>query len=154
MVAVRAKTRIVFNKAELDAVMNGAVKRDLSTRTRRVATQARRLAPRGRSTRAGHTPGRLRRAIKWDVDGERGRWVGRVYVDDSIARSPEGFAYGLAVHEGTGVYGPYRRVIRPTSATFMVWHSESTGRLIRRRTVRGQRPQRFLKNALPVAARD
>ncbi len=47
---------------------------------------------------------------------------------------------------GTGIYGPTRRVIRPSNGEFL-WF-EVNGQLIRTRTVKGQRGKRFIRSAI------
>lgn len=52
----------------------------------------------------------------------------------------------LWADRGTGIYGPNRRVIRPTNGEFL-WF-EVNGQLIRTRTVKGQRGKRFIRSAI------
>lgn len=47
--------------------------------------------------------------------------------------------------KGTGIYGPKGAIIRPTSSRFMVFLID--GRKFVRSTVRGQRPQHFVRDA-------
>ncbi len=52
----------------------------------------------------------------------------------------------LWADRGTGIYGPTRRVIRPTNGEFMYF--EVNGQLIRTRTVKGQKAKRFIRSAV------
>lgn len=59
--------------------------------------------------------------------------------------------YSIYVHEGTGIYGPSGSPIRPRRSRFLVFPGRGGGRngnLIFARQVRGQRPQRYLLDAL------
>ncbi len=55
----------------------------------------------------------------------------------------------LWVNRGTGIYGPNRRRIYPTSSEFLYF--EVDGHLIRTRSIAGQRGQRFIQRALAVS---
>lgn len=77
--------------------------------------------------------GHLRTTIDHTIDVHPGRVVMR-------AGSP--LAYGLYLHEGTGIYGPKRRVIRPVSAKFLRFEvKESVGKV----SAKGRRPVVFAK---------
>lgn len=54
--------------------------------------------------------------------------------------------YPLFVHEGTGIFGRYRRVITPRRARYMVFRG-NTGRIIRTEFTRGQRAQPYMREA-------
>ena len=67
--------------------------------------------------------------------------------------------YALYVHEGTGIYGPRGAPIRPKRGRYLVFEARNArttprgrGNLVFARQVRGQRPQRFLLNALKAAS--
>jgi HK97 gp10 family phage protein len=55
--------------------------------------------------------------------------------------------YALFVHNGTGIYGPRGRPIVPVRARVLAFPGRD-GRMVFARSVRGQRPQPFLTNAL------
>ena len=55
-------------------------------------------------------------------------------------------AYALYVHEGTGIYGPKKRKIVPKNAKALRF--KAGGRVIYRRSVKGQKPNRYLKRAV------
>jgi hypothetical protein len=58
--------------------------------------------------------------------------------------------YALWVHDGTGIYGPTGRPIRPRRAQYMVFRG-SGGALVYARSVRGQRSNPYLRDALRSA---
>lgn len=68
--------------------------------------------------------------------GEGGRFTGS---------APGSRKYPVYVHEGTGLYGRLNRLITPRRARAMVFVGR-TG-LVVRRTIRGQRPQPFMREA-------
>ena len=60
--------------------------------------------------------------------------------------------YARFVHDGTGIYGPHGRPIRPRHAKVLRWRGR-TGRIMFARSVKGMRPNPFLRNALHAARR-
>jgi phage gpG-like protein len=61
--------------------------------------------------------------------------------------------YARWVHDGTGVWGPRHRLIRPVRRKFMKFRPAGRGRFVYARFTVGMKPNHFLTNALP-AARD
>lgn len=62
--------------------------------------------------------------------------------------------HGLYVHEGTGIYGPRGRPIRPVRGRFLVFDVRGAGgraTTVFARQVRGMPPRPFLKEALQDA---
>jgi hypothetical protein len=59
--------------------------------------------------------------------------------------------YGRFVHDGTGVYGPRRRPIRPRRGKFLRFRPGRRGPYVYAREVKGMRPNQYLTNALPAA---
>lgn len=59
--------------------------------------------------------------------------------------------YALAVMKGTGIYGPRGAPITPTRAQYLVFRGRDGG-LVYARSVRGQRANPFLVNALKAAS--
>jgi len=72
--------------------------------------------------------------------GEPGRLVVRTVI--TVADKPE---YAKWVHDGTGIYGPYKTPIVPRSAPYLKFRYK--GRLWRLPSVKGQKPQPFLREA-------
>ena len=128
----------MINKAQVNALVrgpNGAVAKDMLRRGRNVANAAKRLAP--------VDTGRLRADISVGV------------VADSVTpvvRVGNSVNYALAVHEGTGIYGPTGRPIRPRRAKVLRFKSKG-GKVVFARQVRGTRGRPYLRDALPAAAR-
>jgi len=56
--------------------------------------------------------------------------------------------YGLYPEEGTGIFGPKGRVIKPRTKPFLVFQPRGLGHVIRTRSVLGQKPQHFMRDAL------
>lgn len=98
--------------------------------TAEVANAARRRAPVDR--------GQLRASIRSETRQRGSQVVGEVWSS---------LEYAAYVHQGTGIYGPTGRPIRPRRARFLSWEQPGVGRLFARE-VRGQRPQPFLAEAL------
>ena len=85
--------------------------------------------------------GPLRRSIRWEVADRPSEVRGEVYSDLDYARY---------VHEGTGLYGPTNRPIRPRRARALSWRAG--GQRVFAREVRGAKPQPFLREALLAAS--
>jgi len=82
--------------------------------------------------------GTLRASIRSRVSRRGGEVIGEVYSD---------LEYAAYVHQGTGIYGPSHRPIRPVRARVLSWQQAGAGRVFARE-VRGSRPQPFLADAL------
>ena len=54
------------------------------------------------------------------------------------------------VVHGTGIYGPQQQPIVPTQRKFMTFYATRLGKVIRRRSVKGQKPNPFLTNVMSV----
>lgn len=76
------------------------------------------------------------------------------------------YNYAIAIHEGTGLYGPRKKVIKPIRAKVLVWlkggadHptskegwkiADKAGLVIRAKSTKGQKPNPFLKKGLKKA---
>ncbi|MFD7507893.1 HK97 gp10 family phage protein [Streptomyces sp. NPDC059853] len=92
--------------------------------------------------RAPVVNGQLRASIRTSVTGTGTEVRGEVYTPLEYARY---------VHEGTGIYGPARRPIRPVRAKALSWRGPG-GRRVFAAEVRGQRPNPFLLDALMEAS--
>jgi hypothetical protein len=114
---------------------SGPVERDLHRRVQNVVNEAKRLAP--------VYKGVLRSSITGVVERDGDGLVGRVGSN---------LRYAIFVHEGTGVYGPRRRPIRPRQARRLVFQNRA-GRTVFARQVSGVPARPFLRDALPAAAR-
>ena len=122
---------------------NGGTVRDLLRRGLKVETQAKRnLGGIGGPKRID--TGRLRAAIATQVVFRNG--VPAVIVGTNVR-------YGIFVHDGTGIYGPKGRPIRPRRAKRLRFRPKGSRKYVYAKQVRGMRPNRFLANALSAAAR-
>lgn len=131
---------------------DGPVVKDLVKRAIRVQNEAKRLAPVDNGT--------LRNSITYEVLRKNGKPLVRVGTNMKYARF---------VHDGTGIYGPKGRPIRPVNAKVLRWPVRGVsssrpstvagrGRVVSKsstrtgwayaREVRGVRPTPFLRDAL------
>ncbi|MFG2225389.1 HK97 gp10 family phage protein [Streptomyces sp. NPDC048644] len=122
--SVRVTTDL--DEAALARVIAGVVD-DVTTE---VANAARRRCP--------VDDGQLRASIRSETRQRGSEVVGEVWSS---------LEYAAYVHEGTGIYGPTGRPIRPVRARVLSWQPQGGGRVFARE-VRGQRPQPFLADAL------
>lgn len=59
--------------------------------------------------------------------------------------------YGRHVHEGTGLYGPRKRLIVPIRAKALRFKPKGEAGFIYVKSVKGMKPNRFLTDAIPAA---
>lgn len=115
---------------------------DLLRRGRRVQARARLLL----SGAAGHPrrvdTGILRVSVQVQL---------RTGTRSPVVRIGSGRRYARWVHDGTGIYGPRRRPIRPRRAKVLVFETKVGRRKVFAREVRGMTPNRYLRDALPAA---
>lgn len=140
---ITATTNSRFNRNLLNATLNnpnGNLARDLLRRGIRVQSQAKRNLGGGPTGPRRIDTGRLRSSIAVDLRTYRGRPAVRIGSNVHYARY---------VHDGTGLYGPKRRLIRPTRAKALRWRG--AGGYIYARYTRGMRPNHFLTTALEAA---
>jgi len=143
MVRITATTNSRFNRNLLNAQLNspnGNLARDLLRRGIRVQSQAKRNLGGGPTGPRRIDTGRLRTSIAVDLRTYRGRPAVRIGTNVYYARW---------VHDGTGLYGPRRRLIRPARRRVMRWRSG--GGFVYARYTRGMRPNHFLTGALDAA---
>lgn len=120
----------------------GGTARDMLRRGVRVQSQARRNLAGGGGYPKRIDTGLLRSSIQVKpiiVRLAPGAWIGT------------NVRYSRWVHGGTGLYGPRHAVIRPLRGTYLVFTGRGGGKVFVR-SVKGMKPNPFLKNAL-VAAR-
>ncbi len=111
---------------------NGPVGRDMIKRGHKVAAAARR--------RINSRTGRLASSIKVEIVISRG--TAGCQIGTSVH-------YAKYVHDGTGIYGPSGRPIRPKRGRALKF-SGSTG-VVYSASSRGQKGTHFLRNALRAA---
>jgi hypothetical protein len=139
------RTRVVVDRTAVLSVLRGPtgpVVADLLRRGNRVRNQAVRNVP--------VDTGQLRSSITVELVQE-----GSV----PMVRVGTNLPHGRYVEEGTGIYGPKGRPIRPTSASVLRWQvrnntgrgRRNTGRYAYARSVKGMRPRPWLRPALDAA---
>lgn len=123
------------------ASRNGPVVRDLLRRGLLVESQAKRnLAGIGGPKRID--TGRLRASIFTAVIDRNG--APAVVVATNVR-------YARWVHDGTGIYGPHGALIRPRTRKYLRFRPQGAGKYVYAKTVKGMRPNPFLRNALAAA---
>lgn len=148
---VRSTLRIQALETYLSSP-NGPVAKDLIKRGVRVQSQAKRNL--GGGTGSGPKrvdTGLLRASIGTNLT---------VTSTGLTMRVGTGVYYALYVHEGTGIWGPKTRVIRPKNGKYLVFKSKvygaKKGKYVGKVVVpfvKGMKPNRFLTNALKAAGK-
>jgi len=129
-------------RALLTSPQRGVV-RDLFRRGLRVESQAKRnLSGLGDSGPKRVDTGRLRASITTVLVSRSG--TPAVVVGTNVS-------YARWVHDGTGLYGPRRRMIRPVNAEVLRFRPKSVQGYVYARQVRGMVANPFLAKALSAA---
>lgn len=134
-----------IDRGEIAAMLRnpgGGVARDMLRRGVRVQSQARRNLRGGAGKPRRWATGQLAGSIyvkPVTVGGNPAVWVGT------------GVRHAKWVHNGTGIYGPRRRPIRPTRGKYLVFTPKGAKGKIFVREVKGMRPNPFLADALSAA---
>lgn len=126
--------RVELNRSALEELLRspaGPVVREVTKYTRMTENRAK--------TKVGVDTGRLRSSITGTVTAEGTRIVGRV---------GSGVVYAAYHHQGTGVYGPKGRPIRPKNGPFLVFTPKGAKRPVFARQVSGSKPNPYLVDAL------
>lgn len=119
----------------------GGVAQDMLRRGLLVETQAKRnLGGIGGPKRVD--TGRLRASVNTQLVTRDGKPVAVVGTNVYYARW---------VHDGTGLYGPAHRVIKPKRGKYLRFRPGGRGRYVYARSVKGMVANPFLRNALPAA---
>jgi hypothetical protein len=130
--------RIELNHRFIDRLLrrrNGAVARNMLERGERVKAAAQR--------NINSRSGALARSIRVEVVSSRGVTGARIGTN---------LGYARFVHDGTGIYGPSHRPIRPARAKVMAFAGQGAGgRTVYVRQTSGQRANPFLREALRAA---
>lgn len=137
-------SRIVINDAALRELLTGPtgpVVEYVTDVSRKVKNEAQRRCP--------VDEGRLRASVEFAVTVEGDKVIGRIGTK---------VEYAMAVHEGTGVYGPQAAVIRPKTAKALKFMPKGGARppgtkpsksgFVFAAYVRGMRANPFLTDAL------
>lgn len=148
-----AKVTHKFNKAVEEKILTspvGGVAKDLLKRGVRVQSRARRnlSGVTGSGPRRVNT-GLLRASITVKLIPQPKDLAVRVGTD---------VVYARWVHDGTGLYGPQHKLIKPRKARVLVFKSKVYGAKkgkyagwVFAKSVKGMKPNPFLKNALSAA---
>lgn len=129
-------TRIVLKENEIKELLrsrNGEVAKYLFAQGKKVEGRAKRLAP--------VDTGRLRSSISTELTETDGAPAARVGTAVNYARF---------VHDGTGIFGPSGRMIRPVRAKRLVFRPKGAKKTVFAKAVKGQRGTEFLTEALKV----
>jgi hypothetical protein len=141
---VGARAHHTPNQAEYDRVMrspSGPVARDVMRRGFKVQARAKQnLSGLGGHPKRVRT-GQLRASITVELIYKRTFPASRIGTR---------VAYARYVHDGTGLYGPRHRMIRPVRRQVLRWAGR--GGFVYSKYSRGMRPSNFLTDALPAAA--
>lgn len=141
-----AKSFQVLNNAAIAELLHGptgAVAKDLLKRGIRVQTRARRNL--GGTTGSG--PKRVNHGLlRASVATQLG-----TYGADLSMRVGTNVYYARWVHDGTGIYGPHGTPIVPRHAQALKFFWKKIGSTVYAKSVKGMRPNPFLKEALPFA---
>ena len=88
--------------------------------------------------------GGIERAIQFEV-GQSGL-QGEIYLESAIAK------HAKYIHEGTGLYGPRRKIIKfgPVTRKALYWVSGGRKNFARMVKIKGIRPDRFLYRAMRI----
>lgn len=134
----------VLNPAQVAYILHspaGPVARDLIKRGIRVQNRARRNL----SGNTGSGPKRV------DTGLLRASIATQLRTDgfELAMRVGSGVRYARWIHDGTGIYGPKARPIKPKTAKYMRWYTKQGTPVFARQT-KGMRPNPYLKAALPA----
>ena len=135
-----------FSIAQLRSVLTspqGGLYRDLLRRGLAVETQAKRNLG-GIDGPKRIDTGRLRASIHTTIVLRNGNPTALVGTN---------VKYAILVHDGTGIYGPRHRPIRPRRAKFLRFRPKGKRGFVYAREVKGMKPNAFLRNALRAARR-
>lgn len=140
-----SRVTVTINEPELDRLLRSP-EGDVGQAVRRVVLATRNLAV----SKAPVDDGPLRASLRTKFEYGNRYVKGWVYSD---------LEYALYVHEGTGIYGPKGSPIKPKRGRYLVFEARNArttprgrGNLVFARQVRGQRPNRFLLEALREAS--
>jgi len=142
-----AKVIRVLNPAQIDYILHspvGPVARDLIKRGVKVQSRARRNL--GGATGSGPKrvdTGLLRASIATQLVTSGPELAMRVGTN---------VYYSRWVHDGTGIYGPRHTPIVPRKAKALRFFWKKAGKWVITKSVRGMKPNPFLKDALPWAS--
>lgn len=147
-----AKVTHEFNERQIYSITQGpnsGLLKDMLKRGARVQTRARRNLRGGSTGPRRINTGALSNSVKVSVSA--------ITNDYLAVRVGSNLDYAIFVHDGTGIYGPRKMKIVPRRARALVFRSKIYGAKRGRwrgyvvvRSVKGMKPNPFLKEALPA----
>lgn len=133
---------MTLKEREFLARLDIKIRRDLYRRGVRVQNQAKRFISGAEAHPKRVQTGNLRSSVHTRETRYRGSPA--VHVGSNVK-------YALYVHQGTGLFGPKRALIRPRNAKVLAFKPRRSRRTVFVRYVRGMRANHFLTDALPAA---
>lgn len=141
-----AKVTHHLNPAAISQVLtspSGPVAQALLVRGYRVQAQARKNLGGGASGPKRVDTGKLRTSISVQLKKKNSR-VLTVQIGTNVY-------YAIWVHDGTGLYGPEHRLIRPKTKRYLRFKPHGSNAYVYAKSVKGMRPNPFLADALSAA---
>lgn len=135
-----------LNHAEIQRILtspSGPVAKALLVRGYRVQAQARKNLGGGTSGPKRVDTGKLRTSISVEL-----RRKGTATLTVRVGTNVE---YAIWVHDGTGIYGPMHRPIKPVSHRYLRFKPKGSAKYVYAQSVKGMRPNPFLANAIFAA---
>lgn len=136
--ADRTRINVVFDRNTINAMLHsdtGMTGREIHRRGERVLARARELV--------GVSSGRLMNSLR----------LSRTTVGGEVAVNVStNVRYARFHHDGTGIYGRTGQPIRPRNARALRFKPRGSSRFVYAASVRGSRPNPFLREALLAAA--
>ena len=140
------KVTHVLNHAQITRILTsptGPVAKDLLVRGYRVQARARKNLDGGLSGPKRIDTGKLRASISVQLK--------RKSTNILVVHIGTNVEYALWVHDGTGLYGPMHRPIRPKTKRYLRFKPKNSSTFIYAKLVKGMRPNHFLSDALEAA---
>jgi len=122
---------------------SGPVAKNMLIRGYRVQAQARKNLGGGSSGPKRIDTGKLRASISVELR--------RKNLQTITVRVGTNVEYAIWVHDGTGLYGPQHRLIKPKTKRYLRFKPHGSSKYVYARAVRGMRGNPFLANALTAA---
>jgi bacteriophage HK97-gp10 putative tail-component len=135
-----------LNQREIEKILTsptGPVAKALLVRGYRVQAQARKNLGGGTSGPKRIDTGHLRASISVQLHKKSTRTL--------FVRVGTNLRYATWVHDGTGLYGPLHRVIRPKTKRYLRFKPHGSNKYVYAKFVKGMRPNPFLANAIFAA---
>lgn len=135
-----------LNQAEINRILtspSGPVAKALLIRGYRIQAQARKNLGGSASGPKRVDTGKLRASISVQLKQKNSRTL---YI-----RVGTNVEYAIWVHDGTGIYGPLHRPIKPVSHRYLRFKPKGSARYVYAKQIKGMRPNPFLADAIFAA---